>query len=101
MDKFIRNGEVAVLFSPDYGAGWFSWGAPEEAIFDPELVEAVKAGDYAQAEVIAERKWPDTFRGGVSQLAIAWVPVGMRFRINEYDGCETVELYNPGNYITA
>ena len=25
MNKVIRDGKVAVLYSPGYGAGWYSW----------------------------------------------------------------------------
>jgi hypothetical protein len=25
MEKVIRDGKVAVLYSPGYGAGWYSW----------------------------------------------------------------------------
>jgi hypothetical protein len=25
MNKLIRDGMVAVLYSPDYGSGWYTW----------------------------------------------------------------------------
>lgn len=25
MDKVIKDGKVAVLYSPGFGAGWFTW----------------------------------------------------------------------------
>jgi hypothetical protein len=41
MKKLIRDGKVGVLVSPGYGAGFYTWGAPLESIFDPTLVEMV------------------------------------------------------------
>lgn len=41
MEKVINNGEVAVLYSPGYGAGWYTWGAPLELVFHPKIVEMV------------------------------------------------------------
>jgi len=38
MNKVIRDGKVAVLISYGFGAGFYTWGAPLEAIFDPKLV---------------------------------------------------------------
>lgn len=43
MQKVIRNGKVAVLYSPDYGAGWYTWHNKEELVFHPVLVELVEA----------------------------------------------------------
>ena len=34
MNKVIRDGKVAVLISYGFGAGFYTWGAPLEAIFD-------------------------------------------------------------------
>jgi hypothetical protein len=42
MEKLIRDGKVGVLVSPGYGAGFYTWGAPLESIFDPTLVEMVE-----------------------------------------------------------
>jgi hypothetical protein len=28
MEKVIREGHVGVLFSPGFGAGFYTWGAP-------------------------------------------------------------------------
>ena len=43
MEKVIRNGLVAVLYSPGYGAGWFSWNpGHQELLFHPKLVEMVE-----------------------------------------------------------
>ena len=41
MEKLVRDGKVAVLVSDGWGAGFHSWGAPVEAIFDPALVDMI------------------------------------------------------------
>lgn len=44
MEKVIRGGKVAVLYSPGFGAGWYSWNDTEhkELLFHPKLVEMVE-----------------------------------------------------------
>lgn len=43
MEKVIRDGHVAVLYSPGYGAGWFTWNENhKELLFHPKLVEMVE-----------------------------------------------------------
>jgi hypothetical protein len=43
MNKLIRDGLVAVLYSPGFGAGWYSWNSEHpEILFDPALVELVE-----------------------------------------------------------
>ncbi len=101
MEKVIRDGAVAVLYSPGYGAGWHTWGAPVEAVFDPEMVEAVLAGDHKLAEEIAKRKYPDAYTGGVKGLAVEWIREGMPFRIKEYDGNESIECLGDIDFIVA
>ena len=101
MEKLIKDGMVAVLYSPGFGAGWHTWGAPVEAIFDPALATAVLMGDTAAALHIAKEKWPNQYTGGVDDLVVGWVPVGTAFRINEYDGSESLVLMDKEDYIVA
>ncbi len=35
------------------------------------------------------------------QVMITFVPVNTQFRINEYDGSESVEIFDPNIYFTA
>lgn len=101
MNKVIKDGKVAVLYSPGYGAGWHTWGAPVEAVFDPDLVNAVLAKDYDKAVEIANAKWPDEYDGGVRDLEVEWIPQGMPFRIHEYDGNESIECLGDIDFLTA
>jgi hypothetical protein len=93
MDKVIRDGKVAVLYSPGYGAGWFSWHGIEELLYDPFVVGMVES--YASGNSIVEychgKYDVDGYFGGADDLEIEWVDVGREFRITEYDGSESIE----------
>ena len=94
MEKVIRNGDVAILISEGYGAGWYSWYKHKELLFHPKLVEMVEQGKANQIN----RKWIEENLGiiqyicteGASQLVIHWLPIGSAFEINVYDGDETL-----------
>lgn len=104
MKKLIRDGKVAVLYSPEYGAGWYTWSSESnpECLFDSDIVELVLAGASAKAiEDAARAKWPDFYAGGVRNLTVAWVPVGTSFRVNEYDGYETIEIMGEVDWVVA
>ena len=100
MNKLIRDGKVAVIYSPGYGAGFSTWGAPPEAVFDPELAQAVLDEDEQAIERIVSTTYAD-YDCQNYDLAVAWVPVGTRFRIHEYDGHESVVLFNEADYFVA
>ena len=99
MEKVIRDGNVAVLYSPGYGAGWSTWcynnDLVETLLFHPLIVEKVESG--LEKEITTEwlvqqfgEEFEDVYCGGASQLEIKWLPECTAFRIDEYDGFETV-----------
>ena len=96
MNKLIRNGSVAVLVSPGFGAGWYTWNDDHpECLYDPEIAEIVLGGIDGDAvrkiEKIAKNKYGDSFyTGGAHQLEVEWIPIGGRFLLDEYDGSETL-----------
>ena len=101
IEKVIRNGQVGVLVSPDYGAGFLTWGAPHEAIFNPTLIELVESKKLDEAIEFVETTWPGLYTGGVHNLRVFWVPEGKEFIIEEYDGYESLVLKEEYNWITA
>lgn len=102
MNKVEKDGKVAVLFSPGFGAGWYTWNSEnKELIFDPEIVEAILAEDRKKAFDIATQKWPDGYYGGADDLTVEWLEKGTAFRIDEYDGSENIVTLNEESYITA
>ena len=99
-DRFIQDGRVAVLYSPDYGAGWSTWNTQyeEELIYEPAIVEMILMVDsdtddwVSKATMYLTLKYPDMYIGDLTQLRVYWVPEGKEFRITEYDGNESVEV---------
>jgi hypothetical protein len=100
MNKVIRDGKVAVLISPGFGAGWFSWNREyPECLFDPDIVKLVEernsiderlaANITKDIQELAEKKWPDGY-WSAHKLQIEWVPEGTQFEIREYDGAESL-----------
>lgn len=98
--KFIKDGKVAVLYSPGFGAGWSSWCRDEDAekvLFDPEIVAIyISVTDEKQRDEMikayCEDKYPDMYIGGLRDLEVAWLPIGTHFQIHEYDGSESIDI---------
>jgi hypothetical protein len=101
MEKVIKDGKVAVLVSHGYGGGFYTWGAPVEAIFDPTLVDLIENDKIQDAIDYVKKTYPDAYEGGVGTLDIEWVPEGSKFIINEYDGSESLQLMDDTNWLTA
>jgi hypothetical protein len=105
MDKIVRDGLVAVLYSPGHGAGWSTWNqeySTEELIFDPGLVDLVLTSkEQEEIVVYATLKWPDAYMGGIDNLDVKWVPVGTKFQIGEYDGHENVIVFDEEDWFIA
>ena len=125
LSKVIKDGEVAVLYSPGYGAGWSTWNHEytPEILFDPVLVDLAEQNeklfwekhgdenyyeDYFIVPEIEEKmvkhcaeKYPEAYLGGIGDLAVKWLPVGTEFRIHEYDGNESVEVQKEMHWYIA
>ena len=103
MEKVIRDGKVAVLYSPGYGAGWYSWNTNHpECLFDPNVVAMVEAGQHDQIEAYCKTAYgTDLYPGGAEQLKIEWLPVGTLFKIQEYDGHESIEYQDSPGWLVV
>ena len=107
MEKVIKDGKVAVLYSPSYGTGWSTSNDTDlintdALLFDPEIVSLVekhKNGEISHSNMCdkimyyCDNKYGENvvYYGGVTDLTIAWIPIGKEFRITEYDGYESIE----------
>lgn len=114
MEKVIRNGKVAVLYSPNYGAGWSTskynkLSDPDVLLFDPEIVSLVekhKNGEISHSNMCdkimyyCDNKYGEgvVYYGVVGDLSIAWVPIGKEFRIKE---CNGYGLVNYSKWVKA
>jgi hypothetical protein len=90
-DRVIKKGKVAVAYSPSFGAGWTTWNKKINP-FEPKVIELILAN--RQSEIndvwVKENLGVDAYTGGTSDLVIAWLPIGTIFRIEEYDGAESI-----------
>jgi hypothetical protein len=102
MEKLIIDGKVAVLYSPGYGAGWYSWNLEHpEIVFDSAIVKLVESEKFNELETYMTLKYPDMYLGGMRDLVIKWLPLGTKFRIDEYDGNESVEILGDIDWLEA
>jgi hypothetical protein len=102
MNKVVRDGLVAVLYSPGYGAGWFTWNTERpEILFDPALVELVEQEKWDELQAFVVLKYPGIYSGGLKDLQIEWMPVGTQFQVHEYDGSESIKQRDGVDWITA
>ena len=93
MEKVVKDGKVAVLISPGYGAGWYTWNTDyPELLFHPKIVELVEQqrNNEITEEWVEENLKISIYTGGACDLKIEWLPVGTNFSINEYDGHESL-----------
>ena len=98
---FKKDGKTAVLVSPGYGAGFSTWNKPEMAV-DFDLVEAFLSGDMNRFECIVVEKYGENmYLGGMENLMVVWVDEGNKFRVDEYDGNERVEILEGADWFTA
>ena len=106
MKKYIKDGKIGVLYSPEYGAGWSTWAHNEEheeaMVFCKELCEAVdKELPLQQINAIAHEHFPEEYLGGLRNIKLEFIKPGTRFRIDEYDGAESIILLNEEKYYEA
>lgn len=100
MTKCIRDGKVAILYSPGYGAGWSTWSDDKYSEFllhDEKLVELVETNQHDKIKEYVKSVYPDGdiyCSGNVYELQVEWVSPGTQFRIEEYDGSESIQYNN-------
>ena len=99
MEKMEKDGMVAFLYSPGYGAGWSTWADSkhkELALFDKGLIQLALDGADAEAvENYLKSKMGDDYfyTGGWRDIKVEWVSKGTSFVIDEYDGNESYQIY--------
>lgn len=104
MNRVVRDGQVAVLYSPGYGAGWSTWANEDirkGVLFDPGAVDLVEQEKWEELEVYITLKYPGFYTGGLRDLQIEWVPEGTQFIVDEYDGNESIQKRDTTDWYTA
>lgn len=99
---------MKVLISPGFGAGWSTWNELGMAT-DARLIDAFEHGvseeemkqlciDFGYTGGL-EGTLP--YMGGFEQLEIVDVPEGTLFRIDEYDGSESIVTFEEEGWLRA
>jgi hypothetical protein len=97
---------TAVIISTSYGVGWCGQGT--DARFDLGLVALIIKRDEVAADkpianhdLVLEQiisycylKWGEECLGAINGLTIKWLPVGIKFKIEQYDGAEYIITEN-------
>lgn len=85
MQKLIRNGKVAVIYSCDWGSGWGSW-ENDGREFDGELATLLLNGEDSVPYLRINYGYDIFFPA----LDVKWIEEGTEFWIHEYDGLEMI-----------
>lgn len=97
--KVVRDGKVAVIVSPGYGAGWSTWADEgpnaKSAVFAPDVVAWIEDGKPEDDERYDAFEARYGYGGGLHQAEVEWLPVGTRFFIEEYHGHESLVVIDP------
>lgn len=102
MEKVIKDGKIAVLYSPGFGAGWFTWNRKHpECLFHPAIVKLIEEEQNVPTSLCKELFGEDFYTGGSDDLQIEWLDVGTAFRIDEYDGSESIDVREMVDWIIA
>jgi hypothetical protein len=102
IQKLNEDGKVAVLYSPGFGAGWYTWNTDTpEILFDPAIVKFVEKKQFDKLATYVTLKYPDIYKGGMGDLQVEWIPEGTLFKVNDYDGSESIELKENENWLMA
>ena len=102
MEKYIKDGQVAILYSPGFGAGWYTWNTDrQDLIYCPFIVEKILNKEPLIDSEIEQKIGSAVYLGGLKDVKIKWVDQGTLFKINEYDGSESIELKESNNWMIA
>jgi hypothetical protein len=70
-------------------------------VFDPNIVHFVETKEFVKLKAYIDLKYPDLHLSGFEDLAIMWLPEGTEFKIDEYDGNETIVLRKRVKWLKA
>lgn len=99
---YNEDGEVGILVSYGYGAGWSTWNDKELA-YDKRIIEKwlEKVSADEMCSYVKSLGYIKPYMGGYKQLELVFVPRGTLFRIDEYDGAEALETFDNAGFIMA
>lgn len=95
--RYDEDGKVAVLISHGFGAGWSTWASDsqkEGMLFDSRLVDYVLTNGVEGLGEFAESLGYKSYMGGARDVVIMWLDPDVLFRVEEYDGCESIRTFD-------
>jgi hypothetical protein len=100
---YNHKGEVAVLISQGFGAGWYSWNQEYlQSLYSPAYVLWVLGGkpkdEIPSTRAVFGREF---YGGGAESLYVEWLSPGTKFRIDEADGAEHLVRLSNEQYLEA
>ena len=95
---FNDKNKVAVLYSPGYGAGWYTWNQNHiDILYSPEIVQKVLDNkrdeiteEFVNKVLEIDKNTDSIYCGGSRSLEVEWMDEGTHFTIDEYDGFESI-----------
>ena len=99
---YNENGELGVLVSGGFGAGWSTWNDKELA-YDKRIIDKWLEGATSteMCNFVESLGYSRPYMGGYRDIEIVFVPRGTVFRIHEYDGNEYIETLDDMDMIVA
>lgn len=94
--SYTKKGEIKVLVSPGYGAGWSTWNsdsinlAVDKRIVDFFELHGKNIKRQQLVDFLESIGYEDVYVGGWWDIVIKTVKPNDRFIINEYDGSESL-----------
>ena len=103
IEWYTKDNQVAILYSPGFGAGWSTWGdrrlAYDKRVVEKwfEIQEKLAAGERFSEMMDEMEEFIDSlpeynapYMGGLDKVQVEWVNKGDFFYIYDYDGHETL-----------
>lgn len=98
--SYTDKGEIEILISPNYGSGWSTENdnykiniAVDKRIIDYYKEHGNKVNASDVKKFLESIGYKDVFCMGWGDIVIETIPNGERFRIDEYDGWESLVTY--------
>ncbi|QXO10951.1 hypothetical protein pEaSNUABM54_00125 [Erwinia phage pEa_SNUABM_54] len=102
MEKLIRDGKVAVVFSPGHSGSYvYDHQLPPDACFNVKVIKVVLGESRTSLEKTLKKEFPDATFYSPPELEVEWIDVGREFFIREYESAESIIYKDTVPWITA